>query len=118
MNNDLNYKLTGVFVVEKKWNLIWLKNKVKNINESFNYFKFESLLHQIFDEEKVKKILDALNTENKLLIDFDKAFVKLIKEPEPDFKQYYGAYFTSQAAQDWLDSVEDFEDNMYKGANL
>lgn len=110
MNN-----LQGIYIVQRKWDLIYLNNKKSQIEEYMNYYVFEKLLIQKFDGDKVKKILDEINSEKKLLIDFDKSLVKIIKEKEIRFIDSFGRYFTAVAAQDWLDNVEDYENNLYKG---
>lgn len=105
--------ISGIFVVEKKWGLIWLKNKVENKSENLNYFKFETLLHRSFDESTIKKILEAINCEKKLLIDFDNSFVKVIKEPEVKFEDCFSKYFNTQCVEEWLENGEHIESDLY-----
>ena len=37
--SENNKLISGIYIVEKKWGLIWLKNKLKNINETIESFK-------------------------------------------------------------------------------
>ena len=76
--NNTNNLISGVYIVEKKWGLIWLKNKLKNINETVKDDKFYVMLLQHFDSDYIKKILEALSEEKKLIIDFDNEVVKVV----------------------------------------
>jgi len=106
MENNSNKIINGIFLVEKKWDLIWLKNKPLNIEETLPYFKFQNLLFQSFNEIYVKKILDAINCEEKLIIDFDKSIVKLIKQKDEPFHKEMKKHFTVQAVQNWVDNYD------------
>lgn len=113
ITNDI--VLAGVRLVEIRWGLVWLNDVDKQANEIIKLDRFIQLLYQKFNEDAVNKICEALTTNNKLIIDFDKSKVKLIKNKEKKFSEYYSQYFTAKAAEDWLNSEEYFEDFMYKG---
>ena len=68
----MNKTLTGIHIVEKKYSLIWLRDNEKQLSQTMKYFDFVAILHQSFNEQQIKKILEALNCEERLLIDFDK----------------------------------------------
>jgi len=114
-----NKIITGIYLVEKKWDLIWLKNKVLNIEETLNYFKFETLLFQTFEKPYIIKILDAINCEKKLIIDFDKAIVKIVEEKPIDYYQEMTKYFNPTVVQDWLEGIDiDNEEELYKNYEI
>lgn len=115
MIDKLNNRLVGVYLVEIKWGLVWFKDAIQQTDQSMKYEKFINLLLQKFNEDQISKINEMLTTNNKLIIDFDKSIVKLVKEKEKRFDQYFASYFTAKAAEDWLNNQEDFEDYMYKG---
>ena len=64
-NNKL---ISGTYLVERKWDLIWLKNKLKNINETVKDDKFYLMLLQCFGYDYTQKILEVLSEEKKLVI--------------------------------------------------
>lgn len=104
----MNKTLTGIYIVEKKWSLIWLKDNKKKISQTMKYFDFAAILHQSFNEEQIKKILEALNCENKLLIDFDKEKVKVVNKKEDNFFNEMNKYMNVKAVQDLVEDNNDF----------
>ena len=100
--------LTGIHVVEKKYSLIWLRDNDKQLSQTMKYFDFKAILHQSFDEQQIKKILEALNCEERLLIDFDKEKVKIISVKEENFSKEMNKYMTVKAVQDIVDDTNDF----------
>lgn len=105
--------IRGIYIVEKKYEKIRLTNKIEEKQTYMDYFKFHNLLFQSFNEDYIKKILNALNSEKKLLIDFDKDIVKQIVDKEPKFEDNFSKYFSAAAAQGWLDTEIDFENKLY-----
>ena len=110
---EKNKAITGIYTVEKKYELIWLTNKVTKSSETLPYFTFRNLLFQSFNEDTIKKILEAINCEEKLLIDFDKDRVKRIVVKDRPFIESMNKYFSVKAAQQWLEDLED-ENSIYK----
>jgi len=104
--NQVNKLISGVFLVERKWGLIWLKNKTKNINETVKDDKFYVMLLQCFGRDYTLKILEALSEDKKLLIDFDKEKVKIVDTKTVDFHQSLNFYFNPQTIQNELDTGE------------
>ena len=96
----------GVYVVERRWDLIWLKNKIKNINETIKDDKFYVMILQAFGSDYSKKILEALSEEKKLIIDFDNEKVKVIDTKDIPFHQSLSFYFNPQTIQNELDTGE------------
>lgn len=98
--------ISGTYIVEKKWDLIWLKNKIKNINETIKDDKFYVMLLQCFGPDYTNKILEALSEEKKLIIDFDKEKVKVVDTKDIPFNQSLRFYFNPQTIQNELDTGE------------
>lgn len=93
-------------MVERKWELIWLKNKVKNINETIKDDKFHVMLLQSFGIDYTNKILEALSEEKKLIIDFDNEKVKVVDTKTTPFNQSLKFYFDPKNIQNELDTGE------------
>lgn len=108
-----NRVITGIYLVEKKWDLIWLKNKIEDKEETLPYFKFQNFLYQSFDEDYIKKILEAINCEKKLLIDFDKSVVKIVVEKEQPFIKTMTPFFKVDTVLDWQNNAGEYKDNIY-----
>lgn len=104
--SENNKLISGTYIVEKKWGLIWLQNKLKNINETIKDDKFHIMLLQCFDYDYIKKIQEALSEEKRLIIDFDKEIVKVIGSKDVDFKQSLKFYFNPVNIQQELDTGE------------
>lgn len=104
----MNKTLTGIHVVEKKYSLIWLRDNEKQLSQTMKYFDFVAILHQSFNEQQIKKILEALNCEERLLIDFDKEKVKIINKKEEDFSKEMNKYMTAKTVQDIIDNTDNF----------
>lgn len=105
-NNKL---ISGTYLVERKWDLIWLKNKLKNINETVKDDKFYLMLLQCFGYDYTQKILEVLSEEKKLIIDFDKAKVKIVDTKEVPFHQSLKFYFNPKTIQNELDIGESID---------
>ena len=99
--------LKGIYIVEKKWSLIWLNDKEKQTTQTLDYFNFKALLYQSFTEEQIKKILEELDCERKLLIDFDKEKVKIINQKEESFINQMTLYMNPNFIQDSIDNPEE-----------
>ena len=54
-------KVKGIYLVEKKYDLVWLTNAKTKSNESINYFTFSSLLTQAFTEKQSTKYMHREN---------------------------------------------------------
>ena len=104
--NNTNNLISGVYIVEKKWGLIWLKNKLKNINETVKDDKFYVMLLQHFDSDYIKKISEALSEEKKLIIDFDNEVVKVVDAKDISYIQSLKFYFNPKNIQRELDTGE------------
>lgn len=104
--NESNKLISGVYLVERKWGLIWLKNKLKNINETVKDNKFYVMLLQCFGSDYTNKILEALSEEKKLIIDFDKEKVKVVDSKDIPFIQSLKFYMNPQTIQNEIDTGE------------
>ena len=100
--------LTGIHIVEKKYSLIWLRDNEKQLSQTMKYFDFAAILHQSFNEQQIKKILEALNYEERLLIDFDKEKVKIINKKEESFSKNIHTYMTAKTVQNIIGDTDNF----------
>lgn len=93
-NNDKI--LSGTFIVDKRFtDTVQLYDKKLDTTTYIDYFKFNNLLFQYFDIDYINKILDKLNNEEKLLIDFDNCKVKRIVQKDPNFIDKMLEHFNS-----------------------
>ena len=53
MIDKLNNRLSGVYLVEIKWGLVWFKDVIQQTDQSMKYEKFINLLLQKFNEDYV-----------------------------------------------------------------
>lgn len=104
--NESNKLISGVYLVERKWGLIWLKNKLKNINETVKDNKFYVMLLQCFGSDYTNKILEVLSEEKKLIIDFDKEKVKVVDSKDIPFIQSLKFYMNPKTIQNEIDTGE------------
>lgn len=104
----MNKVLKGIHIVEKNYNLIWLKDNDKKISQTMKYFDFDLFLHQSFNETQIKKILEALNCGERLLIDFDKEKVKIITTKDDNFFKEMNKYMTGKAVQNIINNEQEF----------
>lgn len=112
----LKNNLTGIYIVQIKYELFWLKDTEKDVEEAFNLKDFELMLRQRFMHNQILKILEALYSENKLIIDFGKSKVKIIKEKDQPFIREFAKYFTAQMAEAYQQNLEEAtnEEELYK----
>lgn len=98
--------IEGIWIVDKHYDLIWLRNDEKKLSQTLNYFKFETILFQSFDGNQVKKIMEALNCEEKLLIDFDKSKVKKIELKNEPFVNHMKNFMNANAAEMEISTID------------
>ena len=112
----LKNKISGIYIVQIKYQLFWLKDIEKNTEEAFNLRDFELMLSQKFMHDQILKILEALYSENKLIVNFNESKVKIIKEKDQPFIKEFAKYFTAEMAQVYQENLEDAvtEDELYK----
>lgn len=104
--------IKGIYLVQQRWDLVWLQNKEENISEYVNYLAFKDLLIQKFDGNQVAKIIEYLTTEYKLVIDFDNSVVKLVKEKEINYLDSMKSYFTADAAREIYQDLDSFKESL------
>lgn len=106
LNTQGEKLITGTYIVYRLNDRYTLENRLNKVKESINCDKLHIFLLQNFDIDIVNKIEEALNSEKRLLIDFDTNTVKLVEKKEPTFEEYMSSYMTAQAAQSWKDDQE------------
>ena len=112
-----NSTIKGVYLVEKKYDLIWLKDSKSNNIETTKYFTFESYLHQKFDENKIAVILEELNCDRKVIVDFDKGIAKKVIDKDYDFIKTMQPFFNAKYIQQQLDDPFSEQLDMYDPSN-
>ena len=96
-------KIKGVFLVKRDYgNKVSLLNKATNSMNLLDYFEFKEQLPFYFSIDTVNKILDNINCERKVIIDFDNKKAKLIKEKEFDFTKVIPSYLTPSNVENEL----------------
>lgn len=105
--------IKGVYKVEKKYDLIWLKDGKTNTSQSLDYFKFEGFLHQKFTDKQIEVILDELNCMRSVILDFDNGIAKKIIDKDYDFKQVLTPLFNAKRIQQELMDPFIEEINLY-----
>lgn len=98
-----NVKIKGIYIVEKKYDLIWLTNVTTKVIESMDYFKFSNLLTQAFTEKQKNIILEELNCMRKVILDFDKNIAKKIQDKDVNFLDSMKSFFNAKYIQTQLD---------------
>ena len=106
-------KVKGVYLAEKKYDLIWLTDAKTKASESVDYFKFAGLLTQAFKEKQKAIILDELNCMRKGILDFDKGIAKKVVDKMPDFMDGIKPFFSPKFIQQQLDDPFNDSIDMY-----
>ena len=101
--------INKVFKVSKHHSLVDMYNKEDNTHQYLDYNKFENLAVLNFGFDKATTILDYLNENKSLIIDFENKKALLIKEKTPNWdhaiKEYMSTDKVMQAYR--RDVVED-----------
>ena len=116
MQNDIN----GIFILKREFgnNVSLLNTATKNL-EYVDYFEFKTLLEKKFGLERAKNILETINCYNKVILDFDKAIAKLIKDKPCDFNKVINSYLTTKNIEiEYDNNTFDFDDIQGKFQNL
>lgn len=104
--------ISGIFILQRPLfvNKVSLVNTKTKELEIVDYFEFEKILKNIFDLDKVNKILDCINNYEKVLIDFNKKIAKLITTKDCDFNNILQSSLNAKTvAMDLEDSFYDSE---------
>jgi hypothetical protein len=99
------------YVVQYKWNLFLFENKTHNIQEYLNKDLFMKLLRKTFTDDKCKIIIDILEDNGKLILDFDKNKAIKVNKTLKSFK-YYGMqpYFSKATIINSIDTEKEGEE--------
>ena len=106
-------KIKGIYIAEKKYELVWLTDAKSKNSQSLNYFKFAGLLTQAFTERQIKIILEEINCARKVIVDFDKGVAKKIVDKDVDFADTMKRYFNPSYIQSQLDDPFNDSINIY-----
>lgn len=113
-------EVEGVYLASKTGTLINLvKAGVENERQSLDYFTFQSYLFRYFDIEKINKILEYLNENEKVVIDFDNEKAMLVKDKDPNFLSVFSQEMSPQTvANYYMENDGNMDDNNYSKPNL
>ncbi len=113
-------EVEGVYLASKTGTLINLvKAGVENERQSLDYFTFQSYLFRYFDIEKINKILEYLNENEKVVIDFDNEKAMLVKDKDPNFLSIFSQEMSPQTvANYYMENDGNMDDNNYSKPNL
>lgn len=79
----------GVYLVEYKFGLFLFKNPSLKAEEYLNRDNLYKLLRQNFVEDKVNLIVNKLEDNEKLLIDFNKHSVSIVNSKKKKFESVF-----------------------------
>jgi len=113
-------EVEGVYLVSKTGTLINLvKAGVENERQSLDYFTFQSYLFRYFDIDKINKILEYLNENEKVVIDFDNEKAMLVKDKDPKFISIFTKEMSPETvANFYMENDGNMDDNNYIKPNL
>lgn len=113
-------EVEGVYLVSKTGTLINLvKAGVENERQSLDYFIFQSYLFRYFDIDKINKILEYLNENEKVVIDFDNEKAMLVKDKDPKFISIFTKEMSPETvANFYMENNGNMDDNNYIKPNL
>ena len=113
-------EVEGVYLASKTGTLINLvKAGVENERQSLDYFAFQSYLFRYFDVEKINKILEYLNENEKVVIDFDNEKAMLVKDKDPNFLSIFTQEMSPETvANFYMENDGNMDDNNYSKPNL
>lgn len=113
-------EVEGVYLASKTGTLINLvKAGVENERQSLDYFTFQSYLFRYFDVEKINKILEYLNENERVVIDFDNEKAMLVKDKDPNFLSIFSQEMSPQTvANYYMENDGNMDDNNYSKPNL
>lgn len=109
-NND------GVYIVSMRWKMYRFDSKDINIPEYINKNGIEKLLVPIFGVEKTNKIIELLNDNTRIMIDFKNKKAAKITVPEKDLENAMVASLFSKRFM--VDSLNGYTDNYQPEAIL
>lgn len=116
MINNSNFIDSGIFIVSKQPNArVRLDNKLDNTTQFLDYFLFQKMLFNIFDEDKTEKILQLIREGNSVLIDFDKSKAFKISSNNINYlKSFWSSYGSINAVQaeynNWKQNEKELEE--------
>lgn len=113
-------EVEGIYLVSKTGTLINLvKAGVENERQSLDYFTFKSYMFRYFDIEKINKILEYLNENEKVVIDFDNEKAMLVKDKDPNFLSIFAQEMSPETvANFYMENDGNTDDNNYSKPNL
>ena len=79
----------GVYLVEYKFGLFLFKNPSLKAEEYLNRDNLYKLLRQNFIEDKVNLIVNKLEDNEKLLVDFNKHSVSIVNSKKKKFESVF-----------------------------
>ena len=79
----------GVYLVEYKFGLFLFKNPSLKAEEYLNRDNLYKLLRQNFVEDKVNLVVNKLEDNEKLLIDFNKHSVSIVNSKKKKFESVF-----------------------------
>lgn len=114
-------KIEGVYSITKTGTMINLVRGVEDSREmqSIDYFDFQTCLFKYFDIDKINKILEHLNNNGQVIIDFDTEKAMLVKDKVPNFmSEFLKEMAPETVASFYADNDGNMDDNNYSKPNL
>jgi len=107
---QFNQEITGIYLAYRRWELYWLENKKQNQQISMDYFKLDKILHKKFPNNVCVKILEHINCDRKVALDFDNIVAKVVVEKDEPFENQVLKFLDPKFVQQIQDDPEAYEE--------